>query len=781
MSFQLQDGDFHRHLLEVSPDGFVIISPEGRVLWANSRALEMYGFSTMEEAMDERVNAFDLFVEGPMKDLAMESVQRIISEGASLQGSYMARMHDGTTFPVEISARALIDDEGHPSALLASIRNDSERHAVLEELDSERRLLKTIINAIPDEIYVKDRTGRFILVNNACVRALRQDVEADVVGKHDRDLITSEFAGLAEQEERQLLETGVPILNHQGRMRVNPATGEVERSILISKIPLREHDGRITGLVGINRDVTDWRRAEAALIHSQRRLALAIEGAHCGIIDWDLDADNVTVNEQLCEILGLPREDLEGRIRKYFRRLHPDDINTIRDIFTRVLGGDMHRFSLEMRLLRGDGSWIWINIAGMVISHSSDDDRATRLTGIVLDITDRKHAEFAMVHAKERAERSDRIKDAFIANISHEIRTPLNTITGYTQFLQELFADRIRESEHKYFDNIQRGSERLMRTVDEILSFSRIQSGELLVELQETDLHALLSRVLSDIRPKAHKKGLTLSYVNECGHIDAPADEYYLSQAVLNLLDNAIKYTSAGGVTVRMFRAEPGMIGIEVRDTGIGISEEYLPNLFEPYSQEEIGHSRAYDGIGLGLALVKKYLEFHGAEIHVASEKGAGSAFTVLLRSGEPVPVRRPSDAAPAPHVRPRRKHKPCVLIVEDDEMTIEYLTLILGDAYAVAEANSAADAWKVLRRRQVDVVLMDISLRGKKTGIDLTREIRSSDRFGALPVIALTAHAFPTDRDECIAAGCNDFIAKPAGKALLLDSLERLLATRED
>ena len=243
-----------------------------------------------------------------------------------------------------------------------------------------------------------------------------------------------------------------------------------------------------------------------------------------------------------------------------------------------------------------------------------------------------------MVKAKERAEESDRLKSVFLAQVSHEVRTPLNVVLNYNSIISETIEEKLPgelDSELKAVDN---GGKRLLRTIDLILNMSLIQTGNYKVNLEKIDLNDLLKRLINEFNSLAKEKNLQLIFdPGESGSFIF-GDEYTLAQTFQNLIDNAIKYTEQGKVEVKIYNNDNnGMINVDIKDTGIGISEEYIPNLFKPFSQEEEGYSRKFEGNGLGLALTRKYIELNNADIKVKSIKGKGTTFTVELNKYVPV------------------------------------------------------------------------------------------------------------------------------------------------
>jgi len=253
---------------------------------------------------------------------------------------------------------------------------------------------------------------------------------------------------------------------------------------------------------------------------------------------------------------------------------------------------------------------------------------------VVTSVVDRLREQRVLLErARDAALEASRLKSAFIANVSHEIRTPLNIITGYNELIEEHLAARNDESVKEYAEGIQRASARLLRTIGNILDISKIERGAFSLAPTRLEIGPLLERLLVDFRVTAERKGIALTCTIDIPGASVVFDEYSLTQALSNLLDNAIKFTVRGAITCRLYRAPDGTLCLEIRDTGIGISEEYLPHLFEPFSQERSDTRRQFQGSGLGLALTRNYLELNGAKISVQTEKGKGTTFAIHFSS----------------------------------------------------------------------------------------------------------------------------------------------------
>jgi len=257
---------------------------------------------------------------------------------------------------------------------------------------------------------------------------------------------------------------------------------------------------------------------------------------------------------------------------------------------------------------------------------------ATVIVGKLLkDTHDRMQAHEDLIIQKEKAEQSSRLKDAFIASISHEIRTPLNAILGFSSIIEEEAGERFTVEEHGYFKKINHSGERLTRTIDEILNYSKLKVSDLVIQKTIIHLPRLIEALIEESRINHPDDEIGVFFENKLGDIELNLDDFSIKTCIANLLDNALKYTKAGTILVSLYRDNQGMINISVKDPGIGISKAYLEKIFEPYSQEDTGYDRRYEGIGLGLSIVKQLCIIMNARISVESEKGVGSIFTLTL------------------------------------------------------------------------------------------------------------------------------------------------------
>jgi CheY-like chemotaxis protein/nitrogen-specific signal transduction histidine kinase len=402
--------------------------------------------------------------------------------------------------------------------------------------------------------------------------------------------------------------------------------------------------------------------------------------------------------------------------------------------------------------------------------------------GVVVNLrdnTDRKRADMELARARDAAFESARLKSAFLNNMSHEIRTPINVILGYSDLLTEVFSEAGDKTHGPYLAAIARAGRRLQETISRILDYSTIEAGGFSLKLEQVQLAPLIERCIADHRALAAAKGLVL----KCEITEPTAsvifDQYCLSQSLANLIQNAVKFSARGEIHIRTRRDSARTLRLDVVDTGIGIDSKFLPRLLEPFSQEEVGLTRRFEGSGLGLALTNRFLQLNGARLAITSVKGAGSTFTIELPPGLELGCNTtgaPLDPqlTPAPDNAGRRT----IMLVEDDADMQAFVRVLLAP-YRLIVAGSAAETRRVLETtiQSISLVLMDLNLRGAEDGVSLTRYLRSLAPFRSTPIIALTAHAAPEDRSLLIAAGFDDFLRKPFSRTTLIAAIDARLA----
>ncbi len=491
----------------------------------------------------------------------------------------------------------------------------------------------------------------------------------------------------------------------------------------------------------------------------------------------------VMINRKGCEILGRPEEQLIGR--QWFDTFLPAGNGAqVFDVFERAVAGnaDLPR-NYENVIVNADGDEVtmaWNNVVlrdadgriARVLSSGEDITARKRAEQELLDHRDHLEAEVAsrtveLVAAKEAAEAASVAKSAFLANMSHEIRTPLNAITGMSHVLRR---SGVTPRQADSLDKIEVAGQHLLEIINAVLDLSKIEAGKVVLDEAPLDPRALLDGVAGMLADRAHGKQLHLV-------VEAPpltgrllGDATRLRQALLNYVSNAIKFTVAGEIRLRLCVVDQSgdavQVRFEVEDTGIGIAAEELPRLFAPFEQADNSTTRRYGGTGLGLAITRKLAELMGGSAGATSAPGRGSTFwfTARLRrtaaEAEAPSGPQPERGVPGPEAGAMAGAR--ILLVEDDELNREVVIALLEDfGPAIDIAENGAQAVELAGRQTYDLILMDMQM-PVMDGVAATRRIRALPGGREVPIVALTANAFADDRARCLAAGMTDFASKP-------------------
>lgn len=524
----------------------------------------------------------------------------------------------GNEIPVLLDVSPISDDRGNISGLVLVIRNIIEKKKAEKKILSSERRLSALIDSAMDAVITIDHNYNIVIFNSAAERIFRFKA-AEVIGKKLTRLIPERFRTLLDEHIKKFKNGGESIRAPLANLYALRKTGDefpIEASLAHFSV-----DEEIYYSV-ILRDVTEKKLAEQRI----RMLSSAVEQSSANIMVTDTDGRIVYVNPKFERISGYSLSEVIGK--------KPDLLETGKNDprFTEELWNTINsglEWHGEYKNQRKDGSIYWEETTISPVKDSFG--RITNFLSVNEDITKRKLQEEQLILAKENAEQANNLKSEFIAQISHEIRTPLNSILSFTGLIREEVEDKIPPELASSFKIIDTSANRLIRTIELLLNLSKLHSGNFEVKMEQIDLNKdILDDLMLEFYSKARNKGLSFSYIDESENPLIIGDRYILGQIFSNLIENAVKYTNIGEIKILLENINH-QTAVSVIDTGIGISKKYISNLFTPFSQEEFGYTRRYEGTGLGLALVKKYVEILNAQIEVESEKDKGSAFRVIF------------------------------------------------------------------------------------------------------------------------------------------------------
>jgi PAS domain S-box-containing protein len=542
-------------------------------------------------------------------------------------------------------------------------------------------------------------------------------------------------------------------------------------------------------------DITKRKKAEIALKASEQRFSTVFHASPVAIIISDSEKDMILdVNEAFLRLFGYTREEVIGRTSIELcmwgdAGQHTAMVNKLRE------QGQAQSFEAIFR--RRNGS------TGTLVASADliELDRQPCMLSMLSDITERKRIEDELAGyrqhleelvesrtreleaAKEAAETANQAKSAFLANMSHEIRTPMNAILGLTHLLGRHLSV---PGELDKLNKINDASNHLLGVINDILDISKIEAGKFQIESCDFSPVALFDQVSSLIRGSVQAKGLNFDFDLDGLPPVVGGDLTRIRQALLNYLGNAVKFTEQGGVSLRASIVEMNdrdlLVRFEVSDTGVGIPAEKLPYLFQAFEQADSSTTRKYGGTGLGLAITRRLAALMGGEVGVESTPGQGSTFWFTVRLGQrdgAIPQQVVKKAATeSPEERMVRDHAGArVLLVEDNPINQEVAVSLLHEGGLVVDvANDGAQAVQKVEANDYDLILMDMQM-PVMDGLDATRAIRRLPGWGAnVPILAMTANAFGEDRERCLDAGMNDYVAKPVDPEFLFTTMLRWL-----
>jgi hypothetical protein len=660
---------------------------------------------------------------------------------------------------IDFSLKPVKDEEGNVVLLIPEGRDISDRKRAEEELRRREQHFRTLAENSPDIVARFDRDFRHLYISPAIERATGIPPER-FLGKTKAEIgLGSEFCALWDEQLQQVFDTGQPCFF---AFDFPTPTGIHFYHAFV--VPEFASDGTVESVLGISRDITDYKQQEQALQKSERRLRRLVDANIIGIVFADSERI-IEANDAFLEMVGYSREALEtGEIT--WRKMTPPeylkrDEQGIEELLAR---GACTPF--EKEYIRKDGSRVPILIGAALI-----DRQPLQWVCYILDLTQIKQLENQLRQQTKQLERTNRIKDEFLATLSHELRTPLNSILGWSQLLRSSKFDP--ETTVRALEVIERNAKLQTQLIEDLLDISRIIRGKLKLNINPLDLTIPIKAAIETVHVAAAGKSIEIKTSLDSGIGKVSGDPDRLQQVVWNLLTNAIKFTPAGGkIEVRLERVGD-QARIQVSDTGQGIAPDFLPHMFEYFRQADSSITRTQAGLGLGLAIARHLVELHGGTVSAESKgEGKGSTFTVMLplRKSRAEANEESQSFASYSNLKGTR-----VLVVDDDRDTREFLTLMLEQYEAVVKAvSSAREALEALEPFQPDVLVSDIGMPGED-GYTLLRHIR--ERGGDIPAIALTAYAREEDSQQALSAGFQMHLSKPVEVNKLINAIADLIS----
>lgn len=772
---QLALGDLANQKFALDQHAIVSITDlAGDITYANDQFCEISGYAR-EELLGQNHR---MIHSGVQSKAYFRHLWQTILAGQVWHGELCNRAKDGSTHWLQATIVPMLDDDGAPRQFIAIRTNITERKAMQAALAAGEERLRRITNAVPGVVFqcqVGAGNIRYTFLSDRLQDIRGLDHEAlmangrlafEQIPQPDRERVYA--AVLAAGERREGWRSDYPVcLQDRG-------TRWISSEILPDPVPAP--DGS-TVFTGIWQDVTAVREAGD-------RLREVTESIPVVVLQYRLWADGrqgfvfcSSVMELLC---GLSCQAALDDARSFLKLIHPDDqASVVRSLHDSARSRE--RIALDFRMRhQHTGALIWVHGESMP---RTAPDGGVLWNGYLADISQAKWASEELQRAKDAAEVASRAKSDFLANMSHEIRTPLNGVIGMTELVLD---SHLTTEQREQLDIVKLSSDALLRVINDILDFSKIEAGKLQIEQIDFDLGRLIGETLKVLVVPAQTKGLQLLCdLDPATPASVVGDPGRLQQILMNLIGNAIKFTDRGEVALQV-RARPESarqvrLLFSVRDTGVGIDASKLQSIFEAFSQEDSSITRRFGGTGLGLSISSRLVAAMGGHMSVNSQLGRGSQFDFDL----PVAISPhavghrdlPDMSAMAPPLSSARTRDAAlgldILLVEDNDINQRLaVALLQREGHRITLADNGQMALDTLARQRFDLVLMDMMM-PVFDGLQATRCFRATERGSRTPIVAMTANVMPGDRERCLQAGMDDYLAKPVS----MPELHRVLA----
>lgn len=735
-------------------NGVAITDADNKVVWINDAFTTLTGYNLNDIAGKQMR---EVFKGDYIQQHTTDRIDELLSTRKAFDIEISVQHKHGHSMWLSVLNSPVLNAEGKAEKYIKVLLDITERKVAERDIE----ILSFASEKSPSGVVIRDRESRVIWMNEALenilgykLAELQGQVFGDILIGEKTDLNVSKQAKVA-YDENKPYEIEIEIYKKDG----TPYWAYLANSPFFNKA------GELERQITVCVDINERKKAEEQLT----MLSMVASNTVSGVVINDEDGNVEWINKAFEKITGYDLAHVQGRHLGDVLKGELTDVSIIEK--SRELSKNKQSFEVDLLIYRADGQPLWISVINSVIL--DETGKVKKYIEVIIDITAKKKAELELIAAKEEALQLSRAKDMFISVMSHEIRTPLNAVIGMSHLLAE---DNPTESQKENLDILKFSAENLMTLINDVLDFTKIETGNIELEKAKVDLREMIRGVVSSMQHNVAGKGI---YFKENIDADVPAcilgDRTRLVQILLNLASNAVKFTEEGGVTIDLKVIEQTSQEVRIRfavtDTGIGIPANKTNTIFESFKQAAADTTRKYGGTGLGLAITKRLIELHDSRINVDSVLGQGSTFwfTITFKKADNT-TDMSNDGAPI-------GLKINVLVVDDNQINRLLINKVLKKWNVQADfaENGLEAIQKITANRNYDVVLMDIHM-PEMGGLEATQILRSKedDYFKKLPIIALTASMLNNQLNQIGESGMNDFILKPFDPKNLYEKLSR-------
>lgn len=802
--------ELYRKLIATLPDVIMITDLNGDIVFMNDVGIKLSGYQSFEEIKHKNLSDF-IYDE----DSEISNNFKSIFPLNSKRREFAFRNILGATYLLEIQREILRNPDNSPYGLIFSCRDITLRKKTEIALSQSEEKYRTLMDSIQDGVFSIEKE-----ILTYANRAL-----CEMIGYDIKETIGFPFAKFIAPEDMEMVRRNYSLrqkgLDVPGSYEFRMLHKDGKRVYVNLSARIVDYHGTKT-TIGTLKDVTTKRELEQILLNQKNLFKCVADAAHILLTETNFDQainrtlqslgqssdiDRVylfenSVDVQSGEIVtnqkyewtnGLVSAEINNQelqnlhylpvFKEWFETLDRGEvinsnINDLSDPLKSFLEEESIKSVLIVPIMVRNKFWGFIGFDSCQRERLWNESEisilkttASNLGGLL----EREASKKELIEAKETAEVMNKLKSNFLANMSHELRTPLIAILGYT----EILGSEINNQEWgEMIDTVMQSGKRLLETLNLILDLSKIEADKVQIDKKNLNLFSEINEIIILLKPVADKKNLYLKLNSSEKNIFAKLDKRFFNSIITNLINNGIKYTHKGGVTIDLEAFQQNgnsFVTIKVSDTGIGIAPEDQKIIFDEFRQVSEGYNRKFEGSGLGLTITKKFVEKMDGKISLESSPDDGSVFTIIFpvednNKGINTSEAKVNDFKINSQVLGNRFEN--VLIVDDDIATRKIIELFLKDKFRITSVSNIYDAIKIAETNKYSLVLMDISLGQDISGIDLLKRFRGISTYKNIPIIAVTAHAMVGDREKFILEGFDDYLSKPFTKNDLLDKI---------